>query len=341
MTAGLPEPNEPRRPADVEREAAAWVVRRQAGLSPHEALAFECWCDESPLHRDAVVRLDAVSAAMARARATGAMENIRAGLAARRQRRHLRHRVMAAAAVLVVGAGLALSIRNRPVVPATAPTLRTVARIEHLPDGSTVELKRGAAIAVHFTPAFRFIDLERGEAFFRVAHDKVHPFIVRAGGVNVRAVGTQFAVALDPANVEVLVTEGRVGLSNTAHGESLLPRGANGEREPLRPGQRAVISRRAPDSAAIARIDGHAMARQLAWRNPHLELDSVPLATAIRQLNAENSVQIMLAEPAIGQLRLSGSFPAHDPRTFARLAADTFGLTYEEPTPGRIVLRNP
>lgn len=342
MSPGTPQPNDRRRPAAIGREAADWLIRRQAGLTAAEAQEFERWRDASTLNRDALARLEAVSAVFSRARANGAMAEVGSALAVRARRRRIRRRAMAGAvALLLVGLGLRASVWHRTATVPPAPTVRIAALTQHLPDGSVVELKRGAAIAVHFTAAFRYVDLEHGEAFFHVAHDTVHPFIVRAGGVNVRAVGTAFAVALDPRNVEVLVTEGRVGINNAAHGESLLPRATDGTLEPLRPGQRAVIARRAPVAAAIARLSSAEMARQMAWRTPHLEFDRVPLDAAIRQLNARGGVRISLADPALGRLRLSGSFPDDDPRTFARLAAETFGLECEETTPGHLVLRNP
>jgi transmembrane sensor len=49
-----------------------------------------------------------------------------------------------------------------------------------------------------------------GEAHFFVEKDPQRPFVVNAAGIDVRAVGTAFNVRIDPAAVEVLVTEGRV-----------------------------------------------------------------------------------------------------------------------------------
>ena len=82
-----------------------------------------------------------------------------------------------------------------------------------LDDGSVAELNRGAEIEVNYTVAERRVVLRRGEALFTVAKNPARPFVVRAGGVDVRAVGTAFNVKLAGPNLEVLVTEGTVHVS--------------------------------------------------------------------------------------------------------------------------------
>src|SRR5437660_1453063 len=75
--------------------------------------------------------------------------------------------------------------------PSSAVVLRPEKQI--LADGSVVELKSGAEIAVDFTGAYRRVALKRGEAHFQVAHQS-RPFVVTAGPIEFRAVGTAFAV---------------------------------------------------------------------------------------------------------------------------------------------------
>ena len=71
-----------------------------------------------------------------------------------------------------------------------------------------------------------------GEAYFTVAKNPGRPFVVAAGGVGVRAVGTAFNVRLDSDAVEVLVTEGRVQVSRS---------GFDDEGSSLVAGQRAIV----------------------------------------------------------------------------------------------------
>lgn len=84
-----------------------------------------------------------------------------------------------------------------------------------LPDQSVIELKGGAVVRVAYSDSERRVELVRGEAHFQVAKNPGRPFVVAAGALEVKAVGTAFAVQLAPAAVEVLVTEGRVALQAT------------------------------------------------------------------------------------------------------------------------------
>jgi transmembrane sensor len=89
-------------------------------------------------------------------------------------------------------------------------TLPAQVRSYRLSDGSLMQLN-GASIArpqVH--PGGRSVTLLRGEVFFDVKHDPVHPFAVRVGSTIVRAVGTTFLVSLLAANATVTVQEGRI-----------------------------------------------------------------------------------------------------------------------------------
>ncbi|HVU33445.1 MAG TPA: FecR domain-containing protein [Opitutaceae bacterium] len=335
----------PSPPDAIEAEAARWLSRRDAGLDATETGEFTAWRERDPRHDEAVRRLEALADALRRARQRGAMGRVQAGLEVRARRRHHRRLALAGAGAaallaLVTTFSVRRSLRVAPA-PVPAEPVRSVAIIRHLADGSVVELSRTAELTVHFDSHFRRVELRRGEALFHVAHDTAHPFIVRAGGVDVRAVGTAFAVRLDPRTVEVLVTEGKVGLDNAAAGRSLLPRAPDGQFAPLTAGERAVVATANPEVAAISRIDPAEMARRLAWRAPRVQYDGIELAAVVAQLNRRNSVHIILADDAIGRLRISGSFPADNPDVFARLAAETFGLTCERRENGEIVLRRP
>ena len=97
-------------------------------------------------------------------------------------------------------------------------------RTDTLPDGTIVTLNRQAHIA-YLTGLKdkkddgRTIRLE-GEAFFVVAPDASHPFIVRANDITVKVLGTSFNVSSRPGSTEVIVETGAVRVSRV--GDSLL-----------------------------------------------------------------------------------------------------------------------
>lgn len=66
-----------------------------------------------------------------------------------------------------------------------------------LADGTQLTLNRGAQLIYpeKFAGRTREIFLS-GEAYFDVAHDKKHPFIVRAGDLKIKVLGTKFNIGL-------------------------------------------------------------------------------------------------------------------------------------------------
>lgn len=64
-----------------------------------------------------------------------------------------------------------------------------------LSDGTTVRLNSGSTLTYpkQFRGKERKVMLQ-GEGFFEVAKDKAHPFVVSAGGLNVKVLGTKFNI---------------------------------------------------------------------------------------------------------------------------------------------------
>lgn len=326
----------------IDAEASQWVVRRRAELAADEENQLAAWLAADPAHQAAFTRLSAVAEVFQRARAQGQATTIVTELETRSRRRRTRRRVMGAASALIAFAAVFLWF-NPLRGPQPVPGSQLIAEFEpmrKLPDGSIVELKTGTEIAVRFEPGFRRIDLVRGEALFRVEKDPARPFIVGARGVAVRAVGTAFNVRLEAAAVEVLVTEGKVRVEDALRGSSLLPApapvdvgegGVAPAAEPpvLGAGEKVVVTL---DSAGVAQpaevvqLGADEIKQRLAWRVPRFEFDGIELAAAIREMNRDNRVQIVLADDSLAALHISGTFYPDDPQTFTRLVAATFGL---------------
>src|SRR5690606_20513701 len=79
-----------------------------------------------------------------------------------------------------------------------------------LDDGSYMLLNTDSLAVIQFSEARRDVRLEKGEALFEVAKDPQRPFVVNAGDLTVKAVGTAFVVRREDSSVEVTVTEGVV-----------------------------------------------------------------------------------------------------------------------------------
>jgi transmembrane sensor len=85
-------------------------------------------------------------------------------------------------------------------------------RVIDLTDGSRLHLNTQSAVRVNLTDRERWIDLLSGEGFFEVSPDAMRPFVVGAGTVAVRVVGTKFNVRLETAAAMVSVASGRVSI---------------------------------------------------------------------------------------------------------------------------------
>ncbi|AXY74373.1 DUF4974 domain-containing protein [Paraflavitalea soli] len=129
-------------------------------------------------------------------------------------------------------------IRGRTsVLPAKMLTVRsgeTGYKKCQLPDGSTAWLNAGSAISYpdHFTALERMVRVERGEVFFKVLRDTLHPFRVHTGSVITTVLGTSFLVkqGFQQNTVEVSVKTGIVKVEKTNQtgasalvGRNLLP----------------------------------------------------------------------------------------------------------------------
>ncbi len=80
-----------------------------------------------------------------------------------------------------------------------------------LPDGSVVIMNRNSKITYpsRFAKTERNIQMD-GEAFFKVAPDKKHPFIIKVDNVTVTVVGTSFNIKSRYGKTEVIVETGIV-----------------------------------------------------------------------------------------------------------------------------------
>ncbi len=83
-----------------------------------------------------------------------------------------------------------------------------------LPDGSTVYMHPGARIVFpnRFAGSHRIVKFE-GEAYFCVAHDAAHPFVVKSGAMETTVLGTEFNIST--TRREVCLVKGSVRLDVT------------------------------------------------------------------------------------------------------------------------------
>ncbi len=316
--------------AAIEDAAIVWLTERDDGFSPAREREFAQWLRADPRHAAAVARLEQtlgllgelpefrteLNIAFDRAAAVVAFPPASAEQPslARAPRRWSRAFAWAGvAAALALGTFVGWRALQPP--PETHFTT-TVAGYERarLDDGSTLELNAASAARVQFTAAERRVNLESGEAHFAVAHDTARPFIVSAGPIAVRAVGTAFNVRYTAdGDIEVTVTEGKVRVGQSG------PASSAAESAPLvSAGQRIVLPKHAPPPT-VEQVDPATLRAALAWQSRLADFAEAPLVDVIARFNTRSRIQLFLADEKLADRRIGGTFALDESEAFVRL----------------------
>lgn len=347
----------------IDARAAAWIAQRDDGLSSAETADFARWRAEDPRHEAAVARLESTWSALAslrdfRPEASRHPDRdlLQVPRPPRRDPRWLWPAAVAGAAALVLAVVIGLTVKGRmgrtprdsaQVYATTRDGYQRVA----LPDGSNVELNASSEVEVVFSAAQRRVRLVRGEAHFIVAKDRARPFVVEAGALAVRAVGTAFNVRLGAQDIEVLVTEGRVAVADSTHLpsdriSSAAAPGEGGVAAELAANHRLVVpvplrvpAREPMAVPRVERVTADAVREALAWQGPRLVFADTPLADAIQQFNRRNPVQLELGGADLAAVPIGGSFRAENVDAFVRLLTAGGEMVADRPEPNRVILR--
>lgn len=283
--------------------AADWLQRLDSpDLKEDDIQSWLEWFAAADSHRRAFEELQSLRTRL-RAVPAEVRTDVRARLGLPSSRPALRERVgvrglyLALAATFAIAAISAALWWVRPgrapqeiVYTAPADKHRTVA----LEDGSTVVLGADAAVAVHFSPQRRSLDIRRGEAYFEVRGNPGRPFVVEAGSVRVTALGTAFNVIRDADRITVTVTEGVVEVRNA--------------------GATSAVSRIAVGQRAVLPLDGEANTRRVFqadaaadWQNGRADFVNAPLDEVLRFVNRYAPKQVTIDDPRVADLTYSGT----------------------------------
>lgn len=185
----------------------------------------------------------------------------------------------------------------RPEVLQTVSTLAEV-RTVRLPDGSEITLNHYSSLTYpeRFRQANREVTLN-GEAYFEVAKDAEHPFIVQAEAVKVQVLGTHFNVEAYRNDPEVRTTllEGSVAVSDQS----------NSARIVLRPNESAIYNK---EKKSLVREAAAHAPEEIAWRHGKFIFHNLPLQEIARQLSNSFGVDIRIGKEALRNYKLTASF---------------------------------
>ena len=297
---------------EIDDEAADWAARVDGrDLDAERDARLRAWLAGDPRRVGAFLRAQAAISFLDRGRALAGAEEVET--ATRPSRRALIGGVGGACAAALVGGAAFWATR----IQRLDTGLGEIRRVP-LADGSLVAINTRTALDVALNAKSRRIALRRGEAWFEVAKDAERPFVVSAGRVRVRAVGTAFSVRRVDDGVDVMVTEGVV--------ETWIE-GQGGPRRRVEAGNGVVLASTAPRALAKSPSE---IERGLAWRNGEIALDGESLADAAEQFNRYNSRQIVIDDPQLARERFVGLFRTNEPESFAAAVAATIGVNVEE-----------
>lgn len=211
------------------------------------------------------------------------------------------------------------STPNTPDTTQHFATVRGEHRLIALSDGSEVNLNTDSEIHIDYSDKIRNLTLIKGEAFFKVASNRVRPFVVDVGDGTVTAVGTAFGIKRTTENVSVTVIEGIVSVKEHDTQPQIKP-----ETRTLKADEGLIIDKRGLSTV----IATNAM-RALAWRDQLLVLENQSLPVALAELNRYLKHPVDPTHPSLANLKVSGTFSLQTPEATLTALVTTFDLAQD------------
>jgi transmembrane sensor len=186
-----------------------------------------------------------------------------------------------------------------------------------LADGSVVTLNTNTRLRAYIRVSERLIEVDSGEAYFAVAKYPSRPFVIHVADKQLTAVGTEFSVRRELADVQVLVTAGRVQLTMSDKSEA--PRILDA----------GTLARTARSAVVIEPVSRAEAEQLLSWRSGFLSFNSTSLADAVTEFNRYQAHKLVLADPSLATIRIGGRFQTNHVEAFLSLLQQGFPIAVE------------
>ena len=285
--------------SDIREQAGYWIVRQHSGTwSKREALEFQHWLTENPDHRRAFEQVQSLWQGLDQFKNT-TPQPADIGYSGHRSSSRQRWIIGGVCASMVLAVLMLLPMGSTLLVSSeqTFTTAKGEQSNVRLADGSEIVLNTDSEVTVQLGPLKRSLTLVRGEASFKVAHERFRDFSVSAGRGRIIDIGTRFNVYLAPEQVVVTVTEGAVKVQTERQGS-----------EPLIAGQRLIYSA----DGLLAKPDRADLDEVTAWQQGQIVFDMTPLSAATEQMARYHPIKFFFDDPKLKRLKMSGTFNARD-----------------------------
>ncbi|MFT3721850.1 FecR family protein [Pseudorhodoferax sp.] len=293
-------------PPAVVGQAADWMARLQSeAATAADARDCQAWRAADPRHELAWQRLAALDHDLQRSLPHDGWSPVSAAVARETLRELVRRQARRKFNGWTLGlTGAAVSawmLRGHTPWPRLAADLQTATgetRAVVLDDGTRLHLSSAAAVDLRFTPRERRILLHAGEILVDSGHDPAgRPLQVVTTEGTATPLGTQFTVSRHGAAVtQVSVLAGHVRLQPREAGLPLM----------LQPGQQAGF-----DRYRVVQPPAPVLPGTGAWAEGMLVAERQRLDAFLAEL-AHWRRGVLRCDPAVGPLRVTGSFPLAD-----------------------------
>ena len=186
-----------------------------------------------------------------------------------------------------------------------------------LADGTSVWLNAGSSLKypVNFNGTTRNVELS-GEAFFEVEKNKEKPFIVSAGDLSIKVLGTKFdCCAYSGSNtIETVLLEGSVELSGPGSNKFLMV-----------PGELAVFSK----TDHTLRKSEVNLDKYIAWKSGKLLFRDDPMERVIERLGRWYGVQFQVDDNELLKYTYSATFSAESLDQVLKMLALSAPINFE------------
>lgn len=317
----------------VAGKAEQWFARLlDPDCTAVDRQAFERWRATSPAHADAYRQVEKLWATSEEAIKSDPALMVTAQRALHPPKAWFSHRwiVPASAAVAIIVVALLLV----PVwlfhshAPAGTEYRTTIGQQKtiSLKDGTRIVLDTHSEVRVRYNAHTRRVDLLRGRAQFHVHANPQRPFVVHARAGTVTDIGTTFQISLEKHRVNVTLLEGRVTVFTQVDGKT--------RHAALAPGQQLDFNR----NGAISPVHKANLELAKGWTSGKLFVHDWPLSKLLDALNRYNTTQMVIGDPSLRHLHISGVFHVNDQKTLLLALEQGWSLKAVRTDTGQIVL---
>ncbi len=204
-----------------------------------------------------------------------------------------------------------------------------------LSDGTKVHLNAGTTLRypVEFIRGKNRQVFLQGEAYFDVARDEQHPFVINANELNVQVLGTQFNLSAYPEDemVKTVLVEGSVGFFETGEGFDSKARAR------LQPGFMATWQKK-DKSMAYSEVDTDIYT---GWMDGKIIFNHIPFKDILKKLERHYDVTINNNNKALDDVRFTASFDTETMEQILNAFNKSHPLYYEIRNDNQIIIEQP